>query len=334
MKTLNPGWVTVSRPLSWFSMALLWGILTFAPQSLKAESESEEEVDVSSESSGEGGYFAFGDSMTAGFLADYTSAPRNIGDMKTLRFISGLLALPFRIMQAHGWFSDLLIPLENRAKSWATGKRYMGVNGFYHHISNKINKIYNYAVSGANARDLQKQWKRAKNKKAWKNAYVTVLIGANDLCENDLEKMATGESYLADVKKLIEPMLERGAKVMLVMPPNVTKLKAAMENHRQPILGWNKLLGSRSCKSVWKSLPNCPNVTNSDKAHAFIEKRGLEYRDALMSINHPNVVVADQTWYQDFTPEDVSIDCFHPSTRGQRRLADTIAQAIPDFWLR
>jgi hypothetical protein len=85
-------------------------------------------------------------------------------------------------------------------------------------------------------------------------------------------------------------------------------------------------MGTVSCQAMWKRTKFCSPITlesgNEDKIIAL----GEGYWKAMQELkSFPNVQISDKLWREQFTADDLSIDCFHAGLQGQQRIADIFA---------
>jgi lysophospholipase L1-like esterase len=202
------------------------------------------------------------------------------------------------------------------ADSWATGSA-TTVSSQYRRLVAVDPAVsghnLNYARTGAKMNELDGQMRSAAAAGA---EYVTVLMGANDLCGSTLTSTAdfTGQfqTALADFFAQAPP----GARVYVSSIPNLQYL-------------YDLFKSSSTATSRWRTFGICPPVLGSSAtpaSRAAVAARETEFNSALAS--------GCQAWgprcrwdggttfgYQ-FAKSDVStVDYFHPSVSGQATLA-------------
>jgi len=176
---------------------------------------------------------------------------------------------------------------------------------------------YDDAVPGAHAADLATQVQQALTQKP---DYVTVLVGANDLCATATAAMTATATYQQAVTSAVETLqaaLPR-VRIYLASVPDPTKLYALLRHDPRAGQVWAY---TGACQSVLGT----PGVAG-DADRAQVHARGVAYNDALgqVCLHHQRVYCDGQVVFQmKPTVEDVSsLDYFHPSRQGQRAIAD------------
>lgn len=176
---------------------------------------------------------------------------------------------------------------------------------------------FNDARAGARMSELVAQAQTAKRQSA---QYVVVLLGANDVCAGtDLSEFQAELRLGADAIDAI------GAEVLLLSVPDVTKLV--------DLYGENE-----TARAVWAAYSVCPRVLGPGADLAAAAALILQYNDAL------EAEAKARGWHWDdrtvnevaYEQGDVSTaDYFHPSIRGQARLAEVTWEKGPYFsWPR
>jgi lysophospholipase L1-like esterase len=202
--------------------------------------------------------------------------------------------------------------------SWSTGAAPLdGVASHYERVR-ALNpgirgQAWNDAVSGARMADAPGQARRAVDQGA---EYVTILMGANDLCgwDGTLTPTATFRAQFAETLDILRTGLP-GVHVFVASIPNLYQL-------------WSILRTDPLAQVVWQAAGICPamlRITNSPADRQAVVDRERELNDALRDVcaawsscRFDNDLVHD---YQ-FTRDQVSkLDYFHPSLAGQATLA-------------
>jgi lysophospholipase L1-like esterase len=202
--------------------------------------------------------------------------------------------------------------------SWSTGAAPLdGVASHYERVR-ALNpgirgQAWNDAVSGARMADAPGQARRAVDQGA---EYVTILMGANDLCgwDGTLTPTATFRAQFAETLDILRTGLP-GVHVFVASIPNLYQL-------------WSILRTDPLAQVVWQAAGICPamlRITNSPADRQAVVDRERELNDALRDVcaawsscRFDNDLVYD---YQ-FTRDQVSkLDYFHPSLAGQATLA-------------
>jgi hypothetical protein len=282
---------------------------------------------------------SLGDSMTAAALASFKRQEGNL-PWEQIRFV--LTILNFKLS------GSSYSAVEDRHLSWAAGMddgmrvmshaqrlTFLGRN------QGRL-KVFNASISGAEVEDLlNDQWPKMNE---WSLAnlgqeapdYLTVLIGANDVCSNSTAEMTPLNVYHARLYSLIDEIARRSPKTKILMSslPNIEKLRKVAYNQR--LFGWGPL---EKCQDVWALSEMCPTLTLIDDAREreIVANRVIDINYAMMDVaNRVNdggrrdqVRVSRKIYEQEFSANDISMDCFHPNVDGQARLS---YQTWSDTW--
>ncbi|HEX2038629.1 MAG TPA: SGNH/GDSL hydrolase family protein [Acidimicrobiales bacterium] len=222
-----------------------------------------------------------------------------------------------RAFNANGWF------VEYPARSWSTGDN-STVNSHYLRIRSKNAAIngnnFNYATSGAEMVDLNAQAQNAVSRGV---QYVTVLMGANDVCASSEAGMTPVADFRAQLDQAMAT-LKNGlpnAAVAVVSIPSVYRL-------------WEIGLNSSSARAAWDAYDICQsmlaNPTSTLQADVDrrnrVRQRNIDYNTQLLeacTAYGANCDFDDNAVFNyPFTLSHVSSwDYFHPNTSGQAVLA-------------
>ena len=171
------------------------------------------------------------------------------------------------------------------------------------------------SVSGARMDDGPGQAARAVQQQA---RYVTILLGANDLCTSSVDTMTSVEAFRADYQATLQTLfagLPRRATVFVASIPDVYQL-------------WQVYHGDPVAELVWDVADICQSLLSPARTEAdrqLVRDRNLAFNQVLADecatysrcLFDGNAVFTTQ-----FTRSDVStLDYFHPSLTGQARLA-------------
>jgi lysophospholipase L1-like esterase len=211
--------------------------------------------------------------------------------------------------------------LDQRHLSWSTGgdlrrrvkSHVFWIKEFYPGIQIKA---MNLARAGATMVELRQQAEHLiKNGGA---DYITILMGANDLCgmtqENFLQRLETARQ---DIEAAISMLLQSNSatKVLVSAIPNMLRLY--------------EIGKERGCQSTWQTLGICPNLLGADRTPddrwAFHE-HWLAFNNMLQESTDrfsDSVVFSDDVIDVLFERSSISwIDCFHPSILGQNVISE------------
>jgi lysophospholipase L1-like esterase len=202
--------------------------------------------------------------------------------------------------------------------SWSTGNVPLdGIASHYERIRAQNPGIrghrWNNAVSGAQMADAPGQARRTVGQGA---EYVTILMGANDLCgwDGTLTPTATFRAQFTETLEILRAGLP-ASHVFVASIPNLYQL-------------WSILRTDPVAQVVWQAAGICPsmlNFFNSPADRQAVVDRQRELNSVLRDVcatwsscRFDNYL----TYNYDFTRSMVSkLDYFHPSLSGQGTLA-------------
>jgi lysophospholipase L1-like esterase len=207
--------------------------------------------------------------------------------------------------------------------SYATGTE-AAVNSFYLRIravnAGITGNAFNDARSGARMSHLPEQVRRAIEQRV---EFVTIEMGANDVCTSSEETMTSVASYQSNFERSIRELRERlpGARVVVGSIPNIYTL-------------WEILHTNRSATDTWRNLGICQSMLRNATSRAIedeerrrrVRRRNEEFNRALETVcaTYANCQWDGNTGYNyRFEAREVSTrDYFHPSQRGQHTIAE------------
>ena len=206
--------------------------------------------------------------------------------------------------------------------SWSTGSSGT-VNSHYRRIlaANPaiLGRNFNDAKTGARMNALNGQVTTAVSQGA---QYVTILMGANDVCTSSVSTMtppATLEAQLQTALGTLSAGLPN-ARIYVVSIPNVYHLWEILHNNLNAVITWS-LAGI--CQSL---LANPMSTAPADvQRRQQVYNRNVEDNAALARVCARFVHCrfdGNAAFNLQFVPSDVSTrDYFHPSVAGQARAA-------------
>jgi lysophospholipase L1-like esterase len=209
-------------------------------------------------------------------------------------------------------------------QSWSTG--YVPLDGIASHYERLralnpaiLGRRYNNAVSGARMADAPAQARRTVAQGA---EYVTILMGANDLCgwDGTLTPTATFRAQFQETLGILRAGLP-GARVFVASIPDLHQL-------------WSILRTEPLAQLVWQAAGICPSmldVRNTPADRRAVVDREREFNAVLDAVcaTWSNCRFDNyRTYNYNFTRDQVSrLDYFHPSLAGQATLAALTWQA-------
>lgn len=271
---------------------------------------------------------ALGDSMTAAALASFK---RQEGQLPWIQVSFVLRMIGFGL-------SDNYRSIEDRHLSWSTGinnggrvlshaGRLAALKGKHAHFP-----VFNAALSGDAAQDVideqlprLRNWSLATVKKDYPD-YVTLLIGANDVCADDVEGMTSVSEFYSRLDLILYELSSKSpkTKILLSKLPNIELLRSKAA--RATLMGWGEF---KRCEDLWKFASLCPTLTTIDDPEQRLEvARRIDDFNLVMSdltqrlsgFDVP-VKVVSKTYREEFSANDLSMDCFHPNAVGQDKLS-------------
>lgn len=268
-----------------------------------------------------------GDSISAGFLSKHSRG--NPSSLQTGFLLQQLIN--------SRWMKGASKAFETPETSWAGGfKQNDGVESHFKKLS-RLNlsspiKLHNAAVSGAESndvlvdqiRDLQ-TWSR-NNLKQESPDYVTLLVGANDICAKNISEMIPVQDFERNIALIIERTVGKSPRTTLLLSslPNIENLRKVALNAR---VFKDKPL---TCGDLWKSLKICPTLTTLEGPDRLAVKERVEqYNLALATLSaeynklYPNQIIYSSALYEtEFTENHLSVDCFHPNAKGHALISE------------
>jgi len=235
---------------------------------------------------------------------------------------------------------DATLPADNLSQSWANGthgffERLFGLPDVKSHnqrisanFGDSARRNVVMARNGAKVNSLEDQAAQAENRGY---TYATVLIGGNDVCRDTIAELPSDYDFTVDAAiGLVELLnnLPDGSTVQVAAIPDIKRLYE---------IGIDKTaLGIIDCEQLWRLTAQgfpCGSMLSPDNTEAdreYVRQRNLRYNDILQFLTaigarkYTNLFISwtDKTFTHTFTADDVSnIDCYHPSSRGQRAIS-------------
>jgi lysophospholipase L1-like esterase len=211
-------------------------------------------------------------------------------------------------------------PGNHPAQSWSTG--YDGTDGVRSHLERLAAldppagiTSHNDAVSGATAAGLPAQAAKAIVQQA---DYVTILIGANDLCAPSASAMTPAADFAARTNAALDA-LHRGlptARIFVASIPDLHRL-------------WSVLHTNPKAARTWSARRICPSMlsaANTEAQRREVGAREAAYNRILARAcgQYPNCRWDRGSVYgYRFSAGQIStLDYFHPGPGGQAALAE------------
>lgn len=209
---------------------------------------------------------------------------------------------------------------EQPLQSWSTGDSLGdGVTSHYERLLQLTPGIkgnnFNNSVSGAKASDLPRQASAAAEQRA---EYVTVLIGANDLCTPSLDTMTPVDDFRASVTQALGALdqMQPRPRVFVGSIPNIYLL-------------WSVLQDDPAAQAVWSAARVCQSLLAASNTEGM--RRQFVHHQLALNAALSEACAQFRSCRTDggvvygynVTASDVSVlDYFHPSVKGQAALAE------------
>ncbi len=212
------------------------------------------------------------------------------------------------------WYGD------HPANSWSTGgASWDGVASHYERIRALNPEIagrnYNNAVSGARMKAGPAQAVKSVSQGA---KYVTMLLGANDLCTSSPSTMTLVHSFRTDYQQTLRTViagLPRRGRIFVSSIPDVYQL-------------WEIYHSDSTAQFVWDTANICQSLldpSRTEEQRQAVRQRNIAFNAVLAkgcSLYARCRFDDNATFHLRFDRSDVSkLDYFHPSLSGQADLA-------------
>lgn len=210
----------------------------------------------------------------------------------------------------------------NFANSWSTGTNPL-VNSMYLRIFVLHPTIQghatNLAVSGTKMVDLKGQASQVGRKVE----FVTILMGANDVCTSSVASMTSVTTFRSQFDAALRTLTKRApkARVYVLSIPDIYNLWYILKDNSSARTAWSLF---SICQSM---LANPLSTAQADiDRRAAVRQRNIDFNTQLQQVCalYPQCSFDNNTVFNTaFVTSDVStIDYFHPSLSGQAKLAD------------
>jgi lysophospholipase L1-like esterase len=208
---------------------------------------------------------------------------------------------------------------DHPGQSWSTGSTsYDGITSHYERIRRVNSAItghaYNDAVTGAKMAQAPNQASQAVSQGA---RYVTILMGANDLCTSSPSSMTSTATFRAQFSQAMATLMAQDRKpyVFVSSIPNLYQL-------------WQVLHTNSLARWAWANFHICQSMlaaTNTETQRQQVVTREVAFNQILADVcaAYARCRWDDKAVYNyRFSASQVSaLDFFHPSLSGQAALA-------------
>jgi lysophospholipase L1-like esterase len=209
------------------------------------------------------------------------------------------------------WYGD------HPANSWSTGSAgWDGIISHYERLRVLNPAItghnYNDAKSGARMSDAPGQAQAAVSQQA---GYVTILMGANDVCTSSPSTMTPVDTFREQFRQTLQTLATGQARIFVASIPDVYHLWEIYHTDFWASLVWD---AASICQSLL-----APNRTTAERQ--AVRDRTIAFNTVLREecASYPQCRYdGDATFNYQFGRGQVSkLDYFHPSLSGQAALA-------------
>jgi lysophospholipase L1-like esterase len=208
---------------------------------------------------------------------------------------------------------------DHPGQSWSTGSTsYDGISSHYERIKQRnlavTGHARNDAVSGSKMAQAPGQATQAVSQGA---RYVTILMGANDLCTSSPSTMTSTATFRAQFTEAMATLMahDRDPYVFVSSIPNLYQL-------------WQVLHGNSLARWAWANFNICQSMLGATRTEAerqLVVDRERAFNQILAEVcaKYPRCRWDNEAVYRyQFTASQVSaLDFFHPSLSGQAALA-------------
>lgn len=160
--------------------------------------------------------------------------------------------------------------------------------------------------------------------------YVTIMIGTNDICANGLFNRSLDEFKTLLREKMYQAIATVGPKADLILLSSIPDVKAVFASPETCQWNSNSFTADLDVQSIVKDL-TCGFV-DDPQFDAFVQGANQIYAEIAASSPHPVVYDGGAVYNTSVEPQDVGVDCFHPSKTGQEKLAATLWRSVEEFF--
>lgn len=247
---------------------------------------------------------AFAAPLRARAAAVYPNTMASTGDSITRAFNTGLF--PFTDATSNSWSTGSSSTVNSLARRIAA-------------LNPSFRASYNDARTGAKMGELATQFNTVKTQAP---EYVTVLMGANDVCASSEAGMTDVASFRSQFQTALGSLLSTlpNTRVYVVSIPNIYNLWSVLRTNSSARTAWS-LYGI--CQSMLKS-PTSTTQADADR-RARVRQRNIDFNTQLAQVCAQYSQCrfdSNAVFNTAFVASDISTrDYFHPSLAGQAKLA-------------
>lgn len=201
-----------------------------------------------------------------------------------------------------------------RQNSWSTGHE---IDSHFSFLSERFDfvKAKNFAISGSRSGGLLRQVNRVIRRLDHVD-YVTLLIGANDVCAFGVNVQTPLEKFRTRIGAALFRLVRAYPDVKILVPslPNIERLYEIGEKY--------------GCQPLWERKRICRKFLNSNVSDKDREKFMTRWDRTNQILKEEAEKFPENAFFSpamasfDFEMKHVSKrDCFHPSVAGQEEIA-------------
>jgi len=163
--------------------------------------------------------------------------------------------------------------------------------------------------------------------------FVTILMGANDICTDSVEEMTSVEDFTSQFTTAMNTLtsVAPNAKIYVISIPDIYQLWEVLYNNSSARFWWS--LGN-ICQSM---LANPTSTLDADvQRRVTVAAHNVALNNTLANVcnSYTNCTFDNFAVYNtEFLANDVStVDYFHPSVAGQAKIAN-VAWIASEFYV-
>jgi len=215
---------------------------------------------------------------------------------------------------------------DHPGKSWSTGTDADSVSSHYERLLKLNPAISGHAANLAVTGVKMSAGVGQADHLAPDVQYVTILLGANDVCTSSISMMTTTDNFRAQFQATLNEVHLKAPNALVFVSsiPNVYQL-------------WSTLHTNLAARLVWSAAKVCQSMlsgSNTETQRQTVATRETDFNTAMASVCGSDAQCRWDnlaTYKVVFTSKQVStLDYFHPNESGQAVLADTTWKA--SYW--
>lgn len=275
-----------------------------------------------------------GDSLSAGAFADTST-------QMEFPFPWGLpIPSPDSLLDQLGFLSDF----ENkRTLSWVSGAMIDSHYRMLHDYLAAQGKglvTLNFAKSGAESKGVFEQVDEIQTALKFgifnSVPYITMLIGANDLCNSvPIETFRDNIHQIFEKFAIIRPADGQPIHILVSSVPKIPDLGEARVMDYRTAGGYRCRMIRTTPLSPCRRMTNWKTEEEHQKLNGEVDQVNeilrVESLEAARKYPQLQTVYSSTFSEQELNPEDMAMDCFHPNAHGQEKLAQLLWKDQPWF---